>query len=515
LNDLVRRIYGPPGTGKTRALTDMAIQAAARFGPERVAALTYTRAAATELKERIARALGVDLPEDSYARARKLGVYLPWVGTIHSLAYKLADRPPVLRQADLRQFVAAQGGHSDVPYPTEVDHVEGYEWLEAGRDEVEQALALWAVARHRCLPLDAAFGVMAWGPEGPQVSPERASRLVAEYAAFKHSLGKIDFEDMLVLGLQATPPVDVLLADEVQDLSPLLWQVQDTWAHGLLYVMAGDPYQALYIWSGAEPRLFIEHPGKLVPLGHSHRLTAPSADRAQGVLRAAGAADPEWLGTWTGIGAGEPRDGTTFWLARTGRLVAAVARRLEDQGVPFGHLRGPGPLEQKPAQAYRVLAQLRLRGAAPLEAVSALAQELERGWLAHGAKARLKALHAADPEAYWDVTEVRHEFGGRDPDWLASLHHGLQHGEYYERVYRAHGLRPFTERPSTLLGTIHAAKGREADVVHLVESWGSLPYRAIYNGQHAAEACVAYVGLTRHRAQLVLEPADDGTPYPF
>jgi hypothetical protein len=508
--DRLRKIFGPPGTGKTRELTALACKAAAQFGPERIAALTYTRTAAAELQERIVASLGLKAPDDPWKRRQALRSWLPWVGTIHSLAYRLLGRQAVVGPKDIADFVKAQGGTLSAPYP-DLDDAEAYAWTEPGHDEAEQALALYAMSRHRLAPIASVYTSMPWGPEGPQVSPERAEHIARAYQDFKAQIGKIDFEDMLEAGMLCMPPVDILLADEVQDNSPLLWKVLDTWADAKLYVMAGDPYQAIYIFSGAEPKLFIEHAGTLVPLGNSRRLDADSATRAQGVLRAAGFGEREWLGSWTGIGAGDPTDGTAFWLARTGRLLRAVQTQLEDDGIPFGYLRGGGPLEGKAARAYRVLAQLRRTGLAPVASLHALAAELGKGWLPFGEKARMEKLARSEPDMQWDEVMVERAWGTP----LVDLHHGLNHGRYFEKIYRAQGLAPFTGRPATLIGTIHAAKGREADTVHLIESWGSLPYRAIYNGQHEAEACVAYVGLTRHRSQLILEPADEGTPYPF
>jgi len=505
--DLARRIYGPPGTGKTRELTDLACKAAARFGPERTCALTYTRAAASELKERIAAALGLRLPPDPYERARRLGQDMPWVGTIHALAYKLAGKPPVLGRTQMKEFLG--GWVSD--YPDRPEDAEGYEYLEPGKTESEQALALYAMARHRMVPLAEAYDIMPWGPSGPQVTPERAAKIVRDYEDFKAQKGMIDFEDMLLRGGAEVPPVDIILSDEVQDNSPLLWCVTDTWANGLLYVMAGDPYQALYIWSGAEPRLFIDHPGTLIPLGDSHRLTQASAQRAQRVLQDAGFTEREWLGSWGGLGEGEARDGTTFWLARTGRLVREVQQGLEDQGIPYGYLRGGGPLERKESRAYRTILMLREQGSAPVGMVKLLADEMDKGWLPHGEKARLERLARVDPTTELDIAGIEATWGTQ----AQYMQNALPHGRYYQRIYRDHGILPFVQRPATMTGTIHASKGREADTVHLVESWGSLPYRAIYNGQQEAEACVAYVGLTRHRAQLVMEPASEGSPYPW
>ena len=253
----IRKLYGPPGTGKTRELTGVALKAAQIYGPERTAAVTFTRTAATELKERIVAGLGLVPPEAPYARRRYLNQTLPWVGTIHSIALKLAGHTPVLKARDLTQFVHDMGGQPSSTYEDE-ENAEGYQWAEPGRDEVEAALAVHAMARHRLISLEQAYDEAQWGYSGPTVGQQQVAYLAKAYEDFKQ-------------GMDCELPVDVILADEVQDNSPLLWLVLDRWMAGKLGALAGDPYQALYIWSGAEPGLFINHDGRLHTLGDSHR----------------------------------------------------------------------------------------------------------------------------------------------------------------------------------------------------------------------------------------------------
>src|SRR5215831_14108998 len=100
----IRKIYGPPGTGKTRRLTELAIRAAYLYGPKRVCALTFTRAGAEELRGRIAASLGLNPPSDEWSRRKYYAAHLPWVGTIHSLCYRLIDRQPVVSARDLTAF---------------------------------------------------------------------------------------------------------------------------------------------------------------------------------------------------------------------------------------------------------------------------------------------------------------------------------------------------------------------------------------------------------------------------
>lgn len=501
------KLYGVPGTGKTTALTAQALKSVDLYGPDRVMGITFTRTAANELKERIARARGLNPPPDGWARRKFFDSFLPWVGTIHSLSLKMTGGK-VLKATDLADFVVSMGGRPS--NGTDPEDPDGYTWAEPGRDEVEAALAVYAASRHRKVPIEVAHGLVPWDYRGPIVGPERCEYIARAYEDFKEQIQKIDFEDMLVMGREAMPPVEVVLADEVQDNSPLLWDCVDNWSRDRFTALAGDPYQAIYLFSGAEPRLFIDHPGSLKSLGDSRRLTAQSAARAQGILRSAGFADDgEWLGTWTGIGQGVETDGSEFWLARTGRLLGAVYDHLEEAGTPYGYVRGGGPLETKAADAFRSLVQLRQRGAIPAHAASVLAEQCQGYALPRGLKAQLARLAKSDPDHLVDADT----FGSS----LNAEYLGFKRGEYFERVMGVHGPGAFIHAPTTRVGTIHSAKGREADVVHLVTSWGTLPYRnATQQGAagREAEACVAYVAVTRHRQMLRLVAGDSGYPYP-
>jgi superfamily I DNA/RNA helicase len=500
------KLYGPPGTGKTRRLTALAIKAVEIHGPDRVMATTFTRAAATELKERIVAALGyqASLPNDAWQRRRALDRLLPWVGTTHSLALKLAGYPKVLAAKDYTDFSKSLGGKTIIM--PEADDLEGYGWLEPGRDEIEQALSLYSGARHRQESVEAAYRRAR-----PLVNLQRAQHIVDAYEHFKADLSKIDFEDMLARGMEERPPVSVLLADEVQDNSPLLWDVIDAWSAEHDVAMAGDPWQAIYLFSGASPELFVNHPGELHALGDSHRLTAESAQRAQRILRQAGHADGEWLGTWTGIGQGSGDDGSEFWLARTQRLIKSVTDDFELLGIPYGYIRGGGPLETKAADAFRALMTMRERGALQVSVVAGIAEQMEPNWLPHGEKARLHRLVQSDPEMIISDDDLRQAWGMGAQQ--APYH--LKRGDYFLRVLGKAGREPFVFGPKLRVGTIHSAKGKEADTVHLVTSWGTLPYQASLASQagRQAEGCVAYVGATRHRNRLLLEQVREGMPY--
>jgi superfamily I DNA/RNA helicase len=443
------------------------------------------------------------LPSDSWARRRALDAMFPWIGTTHSLALKLAGRQAVVSSKDLTDFSKALGGKA-MQLP-ETDELEGYVWQEGGRDAVETALSVFASARHRMEPLRAAYLRMR-----PMLDFDAVQRIVDAYERYKGEIGKIDFEDMLIQGRADQAPVSVVLADEVQDNSPLLWDVLNTWAQARDFVMAGDPYQAIYLFSGAQPGLFIDHPGDLRRLGDSHRLTSQSARAAQNVLRGAGYEEGEWLGTWDGVGEGTGSHGDEFYLARTARLLNDFTMGFEHMGIPYGYIRGGGPLETKAADAFRVYLRLRQRGGMDVGSLNFLAQQMTPSYLPPGEQKRIKTL---DQSMLLDEQSVSERWGMPN---LGKIPYALKHGEYLLRVHGREGPEPFVFGPHIRVGTIHSAKGREADIVHLITSWGTLPYQATLSQEgRAAEGCVAYVGVTRHRASLRLEYVSEGTPYEF
>lgn len=502
-------LYGPPGTGKTTRLTDIALKAVQTVSPDRLGAVTYTRAAAQELKGRIAASLGIRVPDSAHAARSLLDQTLPWVGTIHSLCYKLMGRPPMVSANDLIEFAKDMdpNNRADFRATPNPETIEGFEYGDApAQDEIELALQLYAMSRHRRVSIDAAALFMS-DRARMEMNVDRLAFIAGKYRAYKTDLGKIDFEDMLEQGSQLPIPATVLLCDEVQDNSSLLWSVIDKWAAGAeLTVMAGDPWQAIYLYSGASPELFRNRQGKWITIGDSHRLSAATAAYALSLLRTAGYQDDSLLSTWQGVG-GQPKDGTQFYLARTNALLRNVRENLEDQGEPYRLLRGTGPLQMKAAQAFRAI-QKEPDQAFSIGTAALLADCIPdvTGTLPRGTKARWQRLAVDTPNM---------ALSPEDQGLAEMALDRLPNRAYYERVFNRYGTAGMVLTPAISVGTIHAAKGREADQVTLVRSWGWLPGRAILDGHRKEEACVAYVGATRHRSGLSFLEGAPGIDYPF
>lgn len=206
-----------PGAGKTRTLVGRIRHLReAGTAAARILAVTFTRRAAAELKERLF---------SSPTREE-----MPACDTLHALAFERqcgkGQTPPVLLSEESSRRLFAEAN-------PDLD--------AADRRSVWDALQ---TARERLSPL----------------SPDLGSCL-ARYAERKTALGVADYTDLLEFWLReqhAEPDAprrwDHVLVDEIQDLSPLQLAVLECLLpeDGAGFFGIGDPDQAIYSFRGAE-----------------------------------------------------------------------------------------------------------------------------------------------------------------------------------------------------------------------------------------------------------------------
>lgn len=248
-----------PGSGKTTVLTlRLAYLLQVRRVPSsKVCVVTFTNAAATELRTRLSRLVGEIRLQAS---------------TIHSLAYSL------LREAGWlsgRQIVPAGESLRVVRHFLE-------ELGEDGDDDTaEQVMTEISGMRNRMLRVE------AYKPQSLPVSAYRA--IVRRYAEWKREAGRIDFDDLLVylyMLLRREPARFVnrysqLLVDEFQDTSLLQYDILKRLAapEGRMYVV-GDVDQSIYAWRGAGPEVMLQFPQDFpncqrIVLTQNYRAAAP------------------------------------------------------------------------------------------------------------------------------------------------------------------------------------------------------------------------------------------------
>jgi uncharacterized protein (TIGR00375 family) len=211
-------VLAGPGTGKTQTLLGRIRRLMeADVKPRRILALTFTRRAARELRERLETSLGL-----------AQGDPLPQAGTLHALAFEFwkhayGESPVVLSEGAARRIFRETA--PDLP-----------------AREADQAFDAFNLARER--------------REDP--GPELTA-MAHRYTKQKESWNLADYTDLLEFYLEQSqgdhfhPIHHHVLVDEVQDLSPLQLELiaKLTPEGGAGFFAIGDPLQSIYSFRGA------------------------------------------------------------------------------------------------------------------------------------------------------------------------------------------------------------------------------------------------------------------------
>jgi len=116
------------------------------------------------------------------------------------------------------------------------------------------------------------------------VDPLAYSKIVSKYIAYKEEMSMLDFIDMLQESSTSEhAPVDNIVIDEGQDLTPLQWKVIKQ-IPCTNTIVAGDDDQCIYQWKGATPLEVGQGEEKLV-LTKSHRLPRQVYEYSKTVLK--------------------------------------------------------------------------------------------------------------------------------------------------------------------------------------------------------------------------------------
>ena len=528
-------LFGPPGTGKTQAvLNHWALPAlASGADPSRVLLCSFTRAAAGELRERLAKDAGISVRAlretcstvhaEALRRVRaSRGTVKVWEGSKTKEQDDDDDAGPDLSREDrsLRDAAASAVSfcRNTLTYP----------------DGLEVAAAKAAGSMRSSCGLDDIL------------------REIERYEQEKRDAGAMDFTDLLEhAALAETRPLDLLILDEAQDSTPLIWSVFEWWARSTkTVVVVGDPDQAIYQWSGADSRRFVDLMGegwearrlgvswrvpaiqhalaRSIILRNTSRIDAPydPKDHAGAVIKVREDGGAEALAMKT--------EGRVLMLARTSAMLTRWATTLAEAGVPFINERGWSPFTPGgPLNACLAVLQLRLRGRTNAGLARALVRELPaRGkqWLTNGRKQTL-ALIAGDEDTGYDAAAIISlgvnvskllELSAQDA--LGVLMCIARLDDYSSRrrinailaAWSRGQDDALVDRPRITLTTMHASKGREAPLVIVSPQMASPAITARNEGKAdevEAERRVLYVAVTRSSETLVIDAAAPGEHY--
>jgi len=503
-------VVAGPGAGKTRTLVGRIIRlmSAGNVAAEEIAAITFTRRAAAEVRERLEAA-----PELAKTAC------LPRADTLHALALSFwpGEPPAVLSEEAARSAFAAASGASGKP------------------DAAQRA----------------AFDKLALCRETRTAVPPDLAPAAARYAQWKEVRHLADYTDLLERWLarleagECPRPWREVLVDEAQDLSPLQIRLVKALlpSDGAGFFGIGDPDQSIYGFRGAHPdvegALRADWPAlQTIVLRESYRsgagvLASASAllgeDSHCGALHAArelqtrlrmfSAPDASREAAWVAEecaallgatshtlldaqgGRDNPLAGTCSpadiaVLVRTRALAAGFADALAKRGVPCGAPENEAFWEEPRVALLLDLAGIHLGRpvVSPPPAGLAVSEDLWRD----GPRAVLKTLVSCPPfdELVGDSSAFRklEQLWKTAGSWEAAL-------DWLALRRELDLARDAGERVRVM--TIHAAKGLEFRAVFLPAlEEGVLPFSGagevgIDAGRIAEERRLLYVGLTR------------------
>ncbi len=528
-------IIAGPGTGKTRTLTHRIAAAIAsqQARPEQCLALTFTRRAAEEMRQRLAGLLGRRAARLTVTTFHGLGLML--LREQHELAGLPADFSVADEQAVLQVATELAG----TPRAAR-------SWLAAASQDTGQRGQLrQALAARGLVDFD---GLVELSTDVLRRAPAVADAL-----------------------RQRWPRISV---DEYQDIDAAQYELLRLLAgHGAGLTVIGDPDQAIYGFRGADVGFFLRFaadypgagtvalstnyrsspgivaaamqaiaPGTLVP-GRQLRAAGPAAGAGlPATISCHEAADPASEAGWIAAAIDRLLGGSSFHsldsgradghghdgigladiavLYRTDAQAAALGQGLTRAGLPF-QKRSHDLLEHRPG-VTEIVREVQWQEAAGRSALEQLRAAVARlAAIADGSRLGDSAaggrLSSTDLRAAGEVlTPLARRCGDDLPQFYTEIALGAE----------VDALDPRADAISLL--TLHAAKGLEFEVVFLAGcERGLLPLwlpGAAPDPDPAEERRLLFVGMTRARAHLLLScaarrgrpggPAEAG-PSPF
>ena len=535
----IARLIGGAGTGKTTELLNLMDRALETYhDPFEIGFVSFTRAARREASTRAG---------DRYGQKPADLEQAGWFKTLHAICYKClgVGKELLSSNKESREWIQEAVGE---PVGVQVTSLEG-EWFQPSADRTAAMIALtaWECARSRLLPLKTVHEeIDRCVGSGEIPSLEYCKRIVEEYELSKRLDGRLDFTDLLARfagwefdsddGAErctpqgVVPDIPVWLLDEQQDASPLLHSVCERLVASAKWVyVAGDFFQSIYGFAGADPTLFKSGWGdckertmpqswRCPPVIHDlgERILSRCTDYWDRKIKPADHQGSIEEQHWRYLSTLVKPSEEWLVLARTNFLANRLAQQLDAASIPWLPTKGRG----------RWSAPVRLRAVQALRNIQAGAPIDGAEWLAILDQVKMKAAGEtlfirgtkrdwtdltdaqAQERAAWVQPEHLSELGAA-PAFLKQIQSGawMSWFDHIRMVCEAIDKwgDEIVAEPKIRLGTVHSAKGAQSDNVALLTTIPKQIENAKQTEQGAnEERRVSYVGVTRTRRRLVI-----------
>tara|TARA_R110000744_G_scaffold155563_2_gene270903 strand:+ start:342 stop:1817 length:1476 start_codon:yes stop_codon:yes gene_type:complete len=474
-------ILGGPGCGKTTALLNI-VDALFKQGvePNRLAYLAFTKKAAVEAQARAQEKFHYSSDELVYFR------------TIHSFTFKALNltREEVMGSAAYKEI----GQLLNLEFGT-VDPELG---LPVANGSGDRMAYLEQLARLTLRPLQD----ICMEHKVKYFDAKLYRDMVEKY---KHNRAMVDFTDMLekFMFVGKVPPLDVVIVDEAQDLSPLQWKVvEKICANVPTIYFGGDDDQAIYTWAGADVKHFLALDAKRKVLPISYRLSKPIFDKCTEIAKRIGNRyEKDWQpstheGSIQRYGKPEYLDcskDSWLMLARNKHFLKEYKDHMITKGFPY-MMGNRSSVDTPEVRALLAWEAFRAGKAVTLDQARAISKFLNPQ-LKGGDGSELKRW---DGELIYpnDIVDILKPKA--TPDWMEALTIEGRKREYY-RAIKTRG-EALLGKPRIQIATIHTVKGGEADNVALMPDMA----RRSFDTMGDEEARVFYVAASRARYNLHL-----------
>lgn len=504
------RVLAGAGTGKTAVVTERIANQVrtGAFAARSILAVTFTRAAADEMRRRlIERGVNEPLADTFHATAR-------WILAKWWPAWQGVEVPQHLEHGTwLLAHLESVPGEMIKSADTDI------QWMKRQRAQPESCLEVLEATGHRT-----------------HLPASRIAQVFADYERAKRERNLIDFQDMLEYCIQLleqhSPAADwfrdsfrAFTVDEYQDLDPLQDALLRLWVGASNEIcVVGDPYQSIHGYAGASAT-YLEEFHLWQPMAVTYALTQNfrSSDRA---LAPANALAKDWSAPprrLHGTPAGDPpvirgftnRKRSVAWVVQ--QIADLVAAGLDPTSIgvlcrwrsfaPYEEALSAKGIPHEVIGDKEFLSRPHIRRT--VEAVAAAAfWEAALELVHHAASIELEGDGLIPAEAALERTQdifALEDLVRECAETTALLPGGLPEWLQEKLGGEASGVR---------LMTIHGAKGLEFEAVFLPEvERGKLP--SFFSTDHDEERRVLYVGLTRARRHLFVTWSEAEGRSPF